>query len=88
MNSDWGYYQIQRTVKGMTAHSYPDDIRNILLPVINFTQDELQEMKSNIINAHSALKYSQELIDSAISDIEDLIEGKFEIKKEYLNLIE
>jgi len=87
MNSDWGYYQIQRTVKGMTAHSYPDDIRNILLPVINFTQDELQEMKSNIINAHSALKYSQELIDSAISDIEDLIEGKFEIKKEYLNLI-
>ena len=88
MNSDWGYYQIQRTVKGMTAHSYPDDIRNILLPMVNFTQDELQEMKSNIINAHSASKYSQELIDSAMLDIEGLIEGKFEINKEYLNLIE
>lgn len=88
MNSGWGYYQIQRTIKGMTAHSYPDDIRNVLVPIINFTQDELREMKSNIINAHTASKYSQELIDSAMLDIEDLIEGKFEINKEYLNLIE
>ena len=40
-----GLLSNQRTVKGMTAHSYPQDISNILVPIIDLTNEELEVLK-------------------------------------------
>lgn len=81
MNSQWGYYQIQRTVKGMTAHSYPHDISKILVPMINFNREEERILKEAVEKSYNNEVLSKQLIQQAKQDVEDLIEGKFDMSK-------
>jgi type I restriction enzyme S subunit len=81
MRTQWGYYQIQRTVKGMTAHSYPQDISNILVPIIDLTNEELEVLKNNVITSYKNELNAKQLIQQAKQDVEDLIEGNFEMSK-------
>jgi len=79
MRSEWGYNQIQRTVKGMTAHSYPQDISKILVPIIELSREEQEVLKNNIITSYKKDERSKELIQQAKQDVEDLIEGNFDM---------
>jgi len=79
MKSNWGYYQIQRTVKGMTAHSYPEDVSKIIVPILDFSSVELNVMKSAIELGYRYTKESKQLIQEAKQDVEDLIEGNFDM---------
>lgn len=81
MRTQWGYYQIQRTVKGMTAHSYPQDISNILVPIIDLTNEELEVLKNNVITSYKNELNAKQLIQQAKQDVEDLIEGNFDMSK-------
>jgi hypothetical protein len=81
MKSNWGYYQIQRTVKGMTAHSYPEDVSKIIVPILDFSLEELNVMKSAVELGYRYTKESKQLIQEAKQDVEDLIEGNFDISK-------
>jgi type I restriction enzyme S subunit len=81
MRTQWGYYQIQRTVKGMTAHSYPQDISNILVPIIDLTNEELEVLKNNVVTSYKNELNAKQLIQQAKQDVEDLIEGNFEMSK-------
>lgn len=81
MKSNWGYYQIQRTVKGMTAHSYPEDISKIIVPILDFSLEELNVMKSAVELGYRYTKESKQLIQEAKQDVEDLIEGNFDMSK-------
>ncbi len=81
MRTQWGYYQIQRTVKGMTAHSYPQDISNILVPIIDLTNEELEVLKNNVITSYKNELNAKQLIQQAKQDVEDLIEGNFEMSE-------
>lgn len=81
MRSQWGYYQIQRTIKGMTAHSYPKDIEKILVPIIDLTSDEREYLKNNVITSYNNELLSKQLIQEAKQDVEDLIEGDFDMSK-------
>ncbi|UOW69057.1 restriction endonuclease subunit S [Paraclostridium bifermentans] len=76
MKSKWGYHQIQRTVKGMTAHSYPEDISKIVVPIIQFNEDELIKMKMAVEGGYKNIIESDKLMKEAIKDMEALIEGK------------
>lgn len=81
MRSKWGYYQIQRTVKGMTAHSYPQDIGKILVPIINLTNEEKKKLKDNVVRSYNNEVLAKQLIQEAKRDVEDLIEGNFDMSK-------
>jgi len=81
MKSNWGYYQIQRTVKGMTAHSYPEDVSKIIVPILDFSSVELNVMKSAIELGYRYTKESKQLVQEAKQDVEDLIEGNFDMSK-------
>ena len=81
MKSNWGYYQIQRTVKGMTAHSYPEDVSKIIVPILDFSLEELNVMKSAVELGYRYTKESKQLIQEAKQDVEDLIEGNFDMSK-------
>ena len=81
MRSQWGYYQIQRTVKGMTAHSYPQDIERILVPIIELTTEEKEKLKNYVVKSFTNEVLAKQLIQKAKQDVEDLIEGKFDMSK-------
>lgn len=81
MRSQWGYYQIQRTVKGMTAHSYPQDIEKILVPIISLTNEEKEELKDKVVRSFNNEILAKQLIREAKQDVEDLIEGNFNMDK-------
>jgi len=81
MRSQWGYYQIQRTVKGMTAHSYPQDIERILVPIIELTTEEKEKLKNYVLKSFTNEVLAKQLIQEAKQDVEDLIEGNFDMSK-------
>ncbi len=81
MKSNWGYYQVQRTVKGMTAHSYPEDVSKIIVPILDFSFEELNVMKSAVELGYRYTKESKQLVQEAKQDVEDLIEGNFDMSK-------
>lgn len=85
MKSNWGYYQIQRTVKGMTAHSYPRDISRIIVPILDFSLEELDIMKNAVELGYKYINKSKQLIQEAKQDVEDLIEGNFDMSKIKVN---
>lgn len=74
-----GYVQIQSTIRGITAHSYPDDVAllDIYMPEVEpnlkqqwFIQDEL------LVQAGNATELAQQLTSSAKNLVEALIEGQ------------
>ena len=74
-----GYVKIQSTIRGITAHSYPDDIAllDIYIPEVAsnkkhqwFKQDDL------LVQAGCAVELSQKLTSCAKTLVEALIEGQ------------
>ncbi|KPA52951.1 hypothetical protein VT25_09210 [Photobacterium leiognathi subsp. mandapamensis] len=74
-----GYVKIQSTIRGITAHSYPNDVAllDIYIPEIEpnqkeewFNQDEL------LVQAGFAVEFAQLLTSSAKTLVEALIEGQ------------
>jgi type I restriction enzyme, S subunit len=72
---------------GGTNFLNSNDILDLTIPnisnheIIKTINDNIRLQISNIFN-------SQKLIDSARKDVEELIEGNFEMKNEYMNLID
>lgn len=81
MQTEWGYYQIQRTVKGLVPRSYPEDIKEIIIPLIEFTDEELSVLQDGVEKVYKNYLLSKTLIKEAKQDVEDLIEGKFNESK-------
>ena len=78
LNTKIGYIQIQSTVRGITAHSYPDDVKtlNIYIPKVCGQQREewfLQDLY--LAKAGLANEYSTKLVKVAKYLVEALIEG-------------
>ena len=65
----------------MTAHSYPQDIENIVVPLINFSDEEKDKFKTYVFKSYFNSKHSKQLIQEAKKDVEDLIEGNFDMSK-------
>ncbi|MEB8159545.1 restriction endonuclease subunit S [Citrobacter braakii] len=74
-----GYVKVQSTIRGITAHSYPDDVAllDIYIPEVEsnqkqqwFKQDEL------LVQAGCAVEFSQKLTSCAKTLVEALIEGQ------------
>ncbi|EPQ2325073.1 TPA: restriction endonuclease subunit S [Klebsiella pneumoniae] len=74
-----GYVKVQSTIRGITAHSYPDDVAllDIYIPEVEsnqkqewFKQDEL------LVQAGCAVEFSQKLTSCAKILVEALIEGQ------------
>lgn len=74
-----GYVKIQSTIRGITAHSYPDDVAllDIYIPEVEsgkkeewFRQDDL------LLQAGFAVELAQRLTSSAKTLVEALIEGQ------------
>ncbi len=87
MNSLVGQKQIWQTVSytSIRPNTTKPNIENIIIPIIDINiQSQINERIFKYINQ---LEESKELIRSARRDVEDLIEGNFEIKKEYMNLL-
>lgn len=74
-----GYIQIQSTIRGITAHSYPTDVvtLNIPLPAMS---DELKqswfETDDLLVQAGVACSFSMQLTAAAKFLVEELIEGQ------------
>lgn len=78
LSSKIGYVQIQSTIRGVTAHSYPVDMATLDIPIPAipenlskqwFATDEL------LLEAGKACQYATQLIALAKSLVEELIEG-------------
>lgn len=78
LNTKLGYIQIQSTVRGITAHSYPEDVKtlNIYIPKISDKQQEewfLQDIY--LAKAGLSNQYSTQLTVVAKYLVQGLIEG-------------
>ena len=78
LNTKLGYIQIQSTVRGITAHSYPDDVKtlNIYIPKISDKQKEewfLQDLY--LVKAGLSNEYATKLVTVAKYLVEGLISG-------------
>lgn len=75
-----GQLAITQGITGATnKHLAIEDIKNIVLP--EFEQTIKQAVKSKIIRCIEDIYYSKELIQEAKQDVEDLIEGNFDMSK-------
>jgi type I restriction enzyme S subunit len=78
LRSPWGYWQIQRTVKGITAHTYSNDVKRIVIPVI---PPEIQEQIDRALReANQLIVKSRALVREAKADVEALIEGRLDVE--------
>lgn len=74
-----GYVKIQSTIRGITAHSYPDDVAllDIYIPEVESSQkEEWFKQDDLLLQAGFAVELAQRLISSAKSLVEALIEGQ------------
>ncbi|WP_031517042.1 restriction endonuclease subunit S [Desulfofalx alkaliphila] len=79
MREKFVYHQIQRQVSGITASYYPKDVRQLCIPLI---EREKQDMVADkYIEIIKCKEQAKQLIQEAKQDVEDLIEGKFDMSK-------
>ena len=74
-----GYVKIQSTIRGITAHSYPDDVAllDIYIPEVESTKkDEWFKQDDLLVQAGFAVELAQLLTSSAKTLVEALIEGQ------------
>lgn len=79
LESKLGYVKIQSTIRGITAHSYPDDVKllDIYIPDISPDQKEAWfNQDSLLIYAGNATEYAYYLTTVAKLLVEALIEGQ------------
>ncbi len=75
LNTAFGYVQIQRAVRGMTAHLYAEDLAEVLVPSFSVGQ------KSNVDflrDLTARWRRSEDLTSKAFTEIEELIDGKLD----------
>lgn len=79
--------QVRYLIKGTTGITFllPSDVMGINVP--SFELEDQIKIGQLYEEALSHRLISSFLIKSALKDVEDLIEGKFEMKNEYMNLI-
>tara|TARA_R110000764_G_scaffold20693_2_gene52974 strand:- start:19827 stop:21371 length:1545 start_codon:yes stop_codon:yes gene_type:complete len=76
--SKLGFVQIQSTIRGITAHSYPVDMAKLDIPIPNLEGKELKdwlETDELLVKAGIASEYSSQLTTLAKLILEALIEG-------------
>jgi len=79
MREKFVYHQIQRQVSGITASYYPKDVRQLCIPLI---EREKQDMVADkYIEIIKCKEQAKQLIQEAKQDVEDLIEGNFDMSK-------
>ena len=79
MREKFVYHQIQRQVSGITASYYPKDVRQLCIPLI---EREKQDMVADkYIEIIKCKEQAKQLIQEAKQDVEDLIEGDFEMSE-------
>ena len=80
LNSFWGKWQIERLQNGAVQQNINlQEIGRIIIPIISKeNQDKIEELIKNYINKK---RQSKQLIQEAKQDVEDLIEGNFDMSK-------
>ena len=80
LNSFWGKWQIERLQNGAVQQNINlQEIGRIIIPIISKeNQDKIEELIKNYINKK---RQSKQLIQEAKQDVEDLIEGNFDMTK-------
>lgn len=77
LNSDYGFVQVKQRATGATrdALDYPS-IKSIIIPILDFT---LQKQIGFFFRQHAFYRHQSEvLIQEAKSDVELLIDGRFD----------
>lgn len=72
LRTEIGYKLLQNCIRGQTAHIYPKDVENIVIPLISKKKQE--EIENLIEEAHSLSKESTRLIRESINDVEKMVE--------------
>lgn len=78
LNTKIGYIQIQSTVRGITAHSYPDDVKTLKVYIPKLCDQQREEwflQDLYLAKAGLANEYSTKLVRLAKYLVEALIEG-------------
>lgn len=76
-NTEWGYYQIQRTIRGMVSRSHAEDVKNILVPIIKLSEEQEEIFRDGVEKVFKYNKETENLILEAKNDVKSLIEGTF-----------
>ncbi|CDZ76707.1 EcoKI restriction-modification system protein HsdS [Legionella massiliensis] len=74
-----GYIQIQSTIRGISAHSYPTDVKQINIPIPNIPSHLKQKWfacDEQMLKAGMANELSTQLVDISKFLVEALIEGQ------------
>ncbi len=74
-----GYIQIQSTIRGISAHSYPNDVKQINIPIPNIPSHLKQKWfacDEQMLKAGMANELSTQLVDISKFLVEALIEGQ------------
>lgn len=74
LRTEVGYRLFQNCIRGQTAHIYPKDVENIIIPLISTKKQE--EIETLIRESHNLLRESTGLINKSINEIEKLIENE------------
>ena len=78
LKSEIGYLQIQSTIRGITAHSYPGDVRTLKIPIPQVQSSEKDEWFANddkMLMAGRCVDTAHHLTSGAKILVEQLIEG-------------
>ncbi|WP_434565057.1 restriction endonuclease subunit S [Thermoanaerobacterium thermosaccharolyticum] len=80
LNSFWGKWQIERLQNGAVQQNINlQEIGRIIIPIISKeNQDKIEELIKNYVNKK---RLSKQLIQEAKQEVEDLIEGNFDMSK-------
>lgn len=80
LRSEIGSLAIQQGITGATnKHLAVDHIMNICIPKVS--KDIKEKILLNVTEAVKSIYYSKQLIQEAKQDIEDVIEGNFDVSK-------
>jgi len=74
LKTEIGYKLLQNCIRGQTAHIYPKDIENIVIPLIPSKKQEKIEIL--LKESQNLMKESTNLIDKSIREVEEIIERK------------
>jgi len=72
LNTSLGYLQIQRAVRGMTAHLYPDDLGEVLVPPF---KNDYNGWISKLVDLTVGWRRAESLVNEAVDDVGKLIKG-------------
>lgn len=74
LKTEIGYKLLQNCIRGQTAHIYPKDIENIVIPLIPSKKQE--KIEKLLKESHKLMKESTNLINKSIKEVEELIENE------------